>query len=128
MKYLNEMRLLVSDRVFKIVMSLPSVEVLDDVQMAVPMKDLIYYRAYYSSFISQIMRETAESFPLSNSHIESFFAFFLFWTFLTIVNRKNENVIDRLSDIIEYKTVRKNVSRILFVLYILFCKNVDSVS
>jgi hypothetical protein len=111
-----------------IVSRLPTVEIVGDVNVALPLKDLVYSRAYVSTFVSQISREISESFPLTNYHIESFLVFFFFWTCLTIVNRKNENVIDRLSDIIEYKTVRKNTSRILFVVYILFCKNVDSAS
>lgn len=117
---MNELRNIVS--------RLPSSEIVGDVNLAIPLKDLMYSRAYFSSFISQMAREASDSFPVTNYHIESFLVFFLFWTLLTIVNRKNENVIDRLSDIIEYKTVRKNTSRILFVLYILFCKNVGSVS
>jgi hypothetical protein len=120
MKFINELRNIVS--------RLPSAELVGDVNLALPLKDLMYSRAYFSTFISQISREVSDSFPVTEYHMESFVVFFLFWTFLTIVNRKNENVIDRLSDIIEYKTVRKNTSRILFVVDILFCKNVDSVS
>jgi hypothetical protein len=120
MKFINDLRTIIS--------RVPTAEIVGDVNLALPLKDLMYSRAYFSTFISQISREVSDSFPVTEYHMESFLVFFFFWTFLTIVNRKNENVIDRLSDIIEYKTVRKNTSRILFVLYILFCKNVDSVS
>ena len=120
MKFINDLRTIIS--------RLPTAEIVGDVNLALPLKDLMYSRAYFSTFISQISREVSDSLPVTEYHMESFLVFFFFWTFLTIVNRKNENVIDRLSDIIEYKTVRKNTSRILFVLYILFCKNVDSVS
>jgi len=90
------------------------------------LKDIVYSRAYFSTFIYEISREIADSFPIADFHMESFVMFFLFWTFLTVVNKPNEGVVSRLGNAIEYKKVRKNVSRILFVLYIIFCKNVDN--
>ena len=115
---MNELRNIVS--------RLPSAEIVGDVNLALPLKELIYSRAYFSTFISQIMREVTDSFPVTEYHIESFIVFFLFWTFLTVVNKPNEGVVYRLGNAIEYKKVRKNVSRILFVVYIIFCKNVDN--
>lgn len=117
---MNELRTIVS--------RLPSAELIGDVNLALPLKDIVYSRAYFSTFISEISREIADSYSLTDYHVESFLAFFLLWTFLTILNRPNESVVYRLGHAIEYKTVRKNVSRVLFVLYILFCKNVDSVT
>lgn len=119
MKFINELRTIIS--------RLPSAEIVGDVNLALPLKDLVYSRAYISTFISQISREVSDSFPLTDDfHIESFVAFFLFWTFLTIVNRSNDGVAYRLGHVIEYKTVKKNVSRILFILYIIFIKNIDN--
>lgn len=118
MKFANELRNIVS--------RLPSAEIVGDINLALPLKELIYSRAYFSTFISQISREVSESFPVTDYHVESFLVFFLFWTFLTIVNQPNEGVVYRLGNVIEYKTVRKNVSRILFVLYIIFVKNMDN--
>lgn len=118
MKFINDLRSVMS--------RLPSPEMVGDINMAIPLRDLIYSRAYFSSFISQIARETTDSFPLTNYHVESFLVFFLFWTCMTIMNRPNEGVVSRLGHVIEYKQVRKNVSRILFVCYILFVKNLDN--
>jgi hypothetical protein len=118
MKFANELRNIVS--------RLPSAEIVGDVNLALPLKEIMYSRAYFSTFISEISREMAESFPVTDYHAESFIAFFIFWTFLTVVNRPNEGVVYRLGHVIEYKTVRKNVSRVLFVLYIIFVKNMDN--
>jgi hypothetical protein len=118
MKFMNELRNIVS--------RLPSAELVGDVNLALPLKDLVYSRAYFSTFISEISREIADSFPIADFHMESFVVFFLFWMFLTVVNKPNEGVVYRLGHAIEYKTVRKNVSRLLFVVYIIFCKNLDN--
>jgi len=119
MKFINELRTIIS--------RLPSAEIIGDVNLAMPLKDLMYSRAYFSTFLSQLSREVSDSFPLTDDlHIESFLVFFLFWTCLTILNKPNEGVVHRLGHVIEYKTVKKNVSRILFILYIIFVKNLDN--
>jgi len=115
MKLCNELRVILSTRIMQFTNS------------DLPLKDVILSRAYFSTFLSQTMAEISESFPITvDSHIGSFIVFFLFWTFLSVINKKNETTIDRLQHIIEYPSIRKNTSRILFVLYILFCKNVDN--
>jgi hypothetical protein len=118
MKFMNELRNIVS--------RLPSAELVGDVNLALPLKDLVYSRAYFSTFISEISREIADSFPIADFHMESFVVFFLFWMFLTVANKPNEGVVYRLGHAIEYTHVRKNVSRLLFVVYIIFCKNLDN--
>ena len=115
MKLCNELRVIISTRIMQLT------------NADLPLKDVMLSRAYFSTFISQTLAEISESFPITvDSHIGSFVVFFLFWTFLSVINKKNETVVDRLKDIIEYRSIRKNTSRILFVLYILFCKNVDN--
>ena len=91
----------------------------------VPLKDWVSSRAYYSTLLSQVFTELTDSFPLTHTHFESFLFFFFVWTFLRVAKTQNEEVFGRLSDVIEYKEIKRNTSTILLVVYILFCKNVD---
>jgi hypothetical protein len=91
----------------------------------IPLKDWVSSRAYYSTLLSQVFTELTDSFPLTHTHFESFLFFFFVWTFLRVANTQNEEVFGRLSDVIEYKEIKRNTSAILLVVYIIFCKNVD---
>lgn len=91
----------------------------------IPLKDWVSSRAYYSTLLSQVFTELTDSFPLTHTHFESFLFFFFVWTFLRVANTQNEEVFGRLSDVIEYKEIKRNTSTVLLVVYILFCKNVD---
>ena len=72
----------------------------------VPLKDWISSRAYYSTILSQVFTELTDSFPLTNTHFESFLLFFFVWTFIRVTKPQNEEVFGRLSDVIEYKEIR----------------------
>jgi len=125
MKLIHELRNVISQTIARIPIS-----ELTDIEIpwtaALSLKDLVYSRAYCSTILSQLLREGADSFPISNSHIESAVVFFIVWTALTAMNRKNETIVSRLGNTIEVYSVRRNASRILFVLYIMFCKSVDN--
>lgn len=125
MKLIHELRNVISQTISRIPISeLTDVEI--PWNTALSLKDLVYSRAYCSTILSQLLREGVDSFPISNSHIESAVAFFIVWTALTAMNRKNETIVSRLGNAIEVYSVRRNASRILFVLYIMFCKSVDN--
>lgn len=94
---------------------------------SVALKDQLLSRAYASTFVSQILSETFDSLPITNLHIESFIAFFFIWTYLSLETKKTETTMYRLDDFIEYTSIRKNTSRFLFIIYIIFCKNMDNV-
>ncbi len=124
MKLIHEIRNIITQTVSRIPISEISMGDLPGPFFSV--KDLVYSRAYCSTILSQLSREVADSVPITNMHIESFLICFLLWTVLTAMNRKNETIVSRLGNSIEVYSVRRNASRVLFVLYILFCKNVDN--
>ena len=126
MRLINEMRSVIIQTIEKIPIDRIPIGDITERDLPLSLKDVVYSRAYFSTIITQLTTEVADSFPITDSHIESIILCCLLWTFLTVINRKNATIVSRLGDLIEVTTVKRNASRILFVLYIMFCKNVDN--